>query len=144
MMQQHQITNLIDDLKKIRSLLPTSGSMYSEVPESPEIVVLYLNANFGLIEFCLEKVYKDMTQEQRIEMCKSHSDLHESVAPDESYEHASYALWSAKKSWEFLLEPRLEHEDISMLIRALEYAKYCVPSEHIRKLFMHPIDEHLS
>ncbi|HEX8073286.1 MAG TPA: hypothetical protein VF546_25300 [Pyrinomonadaceae bacterium] len=140
-MQQHQITSLIDDLKKIRDLLPTTD-LYSEVPESPEIVVLYLNANRGLIEFCLEKVYKDRTREQRMEMCKSHPGLDESVADDESYDMASHPLWCAENS--FMLEPRVERQHITMLINALEYAKYCVVSEGIRKLFMHPLEEYLS
>jgi hypothetical protein len=140
MTQHYQLTSLIDDLKKIRKLLPLTD-LYAESPEAPEIAVLYLNANCGLIEFCLEKVYKDRTREQRLEMCKNHPGLHESVASDKSYEMALYPLACAKDSW--MQEPRIEQTDITMLIRALEYAKYCIVSEGIRKLFVHPLDEHL-
>jgi hypothetical protein len=142
-MDQHPIVSLIEDLKKIASLLPISGYMHPRSEEAPDFVILYLTANSGLIELCLDKVYKDRTQEQRLEMCKSHPELHESVVHNDFYKLASTALWSAKNCWKIMLEPYIDRDDIRALVRALEYAKYCVAPDIIRKIFMHPIDEYL-
>ncbi|HEV7797671.1 MAG TPA: hypothetical protein VGO73_05930 [Pyrinomonadaceae bacterium] len=144
MIEQHPIENLIEDLKKIEALLPISGYMHPVQKEAPDFAILYLTANSGLIEYCLDAVYKHRTKVQRLEMSKSHPELHESVVHNDSYKLASHALSSARSCWNALQDPGVYQDDIHMLVRALRYAKYCVDLDLIRRVFMHPVDRYLS
>ncbi|HET9533305.1 MAG TPA: hypothetical protein VFQ92_23325 [Blastocatellia bacterium] len=86
-----------------------------------------------------------MGEDERAALCTQHSELDHSVVSDTFYEIAANPIIDAKKYWPDPstrdLIGQLDEEDIHMVLRVLQYAKYCSLGEHPDTLAMSPIHQ---
>ncbi|MBI1923660.1 hypothetical protein HYR99_05365 [Candidatus Poribacteria bacterium] len=136
---------LIKDLIKIKAVC-----RHEHLEKVPDIAMDYLAANHDLIRFYLKQVYTKIDDAQRGKLSSEHSNLHYSVVGNFFYEIAELAIKVAEcwanptiqavplaRSLTFVTE-----DDFDMLVRALEYAKYCPLDAHNYTLKMSPIEKY--
>ena len=115
------ITDLISGLRDFRGLV---GKMTED--EICELAMDYLLANNSLIEKCLTHVYTQLSEEERRKLSEEHLELHSSAIGGKFYDVASLRqlteMWADPRK-KFMVSLTDDHLDV--LIRALEYAKYC-------------------
>lgn len=131
--------NVISDIDTLREVLKLDGSEET----IPEILVVYLLANQGLINLWLEQTYKPEKEAQRFELCKIYNELHETAAHNSFKEIAEWSLDIAKNYWNWLEMDTIEDDNLNMLRRGLCFAKYMALSGKNHRLFMHPINDYL-
>jgi hypothetical protein len=138
-MEDEVLSRLLSDLQKVRHVC-----LEENLEEVPEICVDYLNANRDALEFFVEQVFSKMDRDQRSDLQRQHSELDVSVVTDEFLPIASNALHSAverKKSAIGKTIFQVDEDDLHMLLRALEYARYCPLDSHHFELRLSPIEE---
>lgn len=136
---QQVLESLIADLKKIRAIC-----IHKNLDTVPYPAPIYLVANCDLINYYLRQVYSKMRSDQRNQLLSAHSELHYIAVNDSFYKIAKSTIEKIKKVKKNSPAIKLglisvTEDDISMLLRALEYAKYCDLDPHDYQLSMSPI-----
>jgi hypothetical protein len=135
---------VIDDLQTVRTRYPV------ELPiEATDVVATYLLANRGFIENRLESAYSvlneetwGLTEEERGVLRENHDELFDQGVDDSWGELAVHVI-THHATWHWAQQIPMKEDNISVLVKGLDYAKYCT-FENIRvRLFLHPIDQYL-
>jgi hypothetical protein len=128
------VENLIGDLSTLRRYLLRNPRV--DAATSQKVAVQYLLENEALILAGVE-AWRSLGEEKRKTMGAQYTELHYSAIGNGFYGIATGALNSAR-SWPGLLND----DELHMLQRVLEYAKYSVDSSGFQ-LKMHPIIKYL-
>jgi hypothetical protein len=129
---------LIEDLRKVRSVCLSENR-----DEAPNAAVLYLAANHDLIDFYLKQVYTKLDMNQRGELARQHQGLDYSVVSDTFYKIPASVISLVKHPTPRpILPPVITDDDVNMILRVLQYARYCPLDAHSFMLRMSPIENH--
>lgn len=136
---QRVLESIIADLKKIRKVCA-----HRKLEYIPEIAAEYLEVNCDLIEFYLKHVYLKMNSSQRVKLCHDHKELDSSAIDDGFFEIAKCPIDKIKESLDGYKKGMMlpTEDNIHMLLRSLQYAKYCDLDTHDQRLKMSPIDKY--
>jgi hypothetical protein len=135
---------VIDDLQTVRTRYTV------ELPiEATDVVSTYLLANQGFIENRLESAYSilneeawGMTEEERRVLRDNYDELFDQGVDDSWGELALHVITHHAK-WHWAQQIPMKEEHISVLVKGLDYAKYCTFEDIRVRLFLHPIDQYL-
>jgi hypothetical protein len=112
---ESSVSDVINDLREF-------GRGSWEPDDIPDEVVRYLLLNYFAIEQLVHIVFKTFSAEQRKALATEHRELDQSVIGDNFQPIALSAL--EKLTSHFMMKAEITQDDMNMLIRALEYAKY--------------------
>ncbi len=115
MANEFSAMDIIDDLRKF-------GRGEWDPEDIPIEVVRYLLLNYFPIEMYLSMVFTHFSAPKRKELALEHRELDDSVVYD-NFQPIAFSALHKLKSY-YLLKSRITKDDLNMLIRALEYAKY--------------------
>src|ERR1700735_2327983 len=142
MAQMSTLERAISDLRKIPAFCNREN-----LDDVPDLGLRYLKANISSLEFYLTQVYRKTTEEERRALCEAHRELDYSVISEEFQEIASSPIRQAKEqsisgipTGELL--DSVSYDDLKMLIRVLEYARYCPLDPDTYHLDLSPIDQY--
>ena len=135
---------VIDDLQTVRTRYPV------ELPiEATDVVATYLLANRGFIQNRLESAYSvlneepwGLTEEERRVLRDNHDELFDHGVDDSLGELALHVI-THHATWHWAQQIPMKEDNISVLVKGLEYAKYCTFEDIRVRLFLHPIDQYL-
>ena len=117
MEEQYTVQHIIDDLKRFGD--------FPNAAEVPEQCIRYILLNHYIIELCVDAVYTEMSKAQREELRKSHEELSLSIVSDTSFKIVKSNLDRVRsESAGSIFGSVLSEDDLRVIIRALEYAKY--------------------
>ena len=131
---------ILEDLRKIRLVIREE-----DVEVVPDTVVNYLFLNRNTIRKLVSAVYERLDYEQRKALLSDHCELDSSVLNDDDTirKLVLSAVWTAermKRGGSGYFE--IDDDDVHMLMRSLEYAKY-VPTDDLQlELKMSPIERY--
>jgi hypothetical protein len=118
------LDRLLDDLKKVRLVCRESG-----LEHLPDVAVRYLAVNHDAIFFFVDHVYSAMGSGGRLVLMQQHADLDYSVVSNSFRPLALSAIetaveWIRAARDDIRALFRVSEDDLQMLLRALEYARY--------------------
>jgi len=95
-----------------------------EVDKVPDVAIDYLIVNYDLIQKIFTSVTSNTTDLEREKLYKNHRELDSSVIRDGFCRMVSKIVNRPKKYGRSIV---LLEDDIHMILRVLDYAKYCLP-----------------
>jgi len=140
MISSDPLKQIIDDILEFRKYL--SERDYDEA--TFEFVCVYLLANQHLIKLMLDHVYKKMTEDQRLDLCKTDNSLFKPAAEDKFRTLAEYALGTANNFWKIQRVPNNRiNDDLRDLVESLKFAEYSDKNYSGFWLFLQPITKYM-
>jgi hypothetical protein len=135
---------VIEDLQTVRTRYTV------ELPiEATDVVATYLLANRGFIENRLESAYSvlneepwGLTEEERRVLRDNHDELFDHGVDDSWGELALHVI-RHHATWYWAQQIPMKEDNISVLVKGLDYAKYCTFEDIRVRLFLHPIGQYL-
>jgi hypothetical protein len=133
------LNQLLDDIGKLRECLDQTQNSEDAV----DATIAYLLANQGPIEFFLKVAYENMTDDQRLELCKVHRELNEMSAFGHHHSTSRSALERAHTYWSGYVTDENLDDDLNLLWRGLAFAKYSGITAPQWQLVMQPLSKYL-
>ena len=134
------LSHLLSDLAKVQHVCNEE-----HLEEVPEVCIDYLEANKDALQFFVQQVFSKTDATQRRALLSQHSELDGSVVSDGFQSIASDALFNAEKQKRSEVHRHffsVKEDNLHMLLRALEFAKYCPLEPRHFDLRLSPIEEH--
>jgi hypothetical protein len=133
------IRQLVADLRRIRAVCDQES-----LSTPPAIGVRYLAENSTLIERLLDETYTNTSEDERVALCREHNDLYISAVSDGFRESGKLATSDARRYQsaqraDIKELSEVSYDDLDVLIRSLEFAKYSPLSDSTLNLKLTPI-----
>ncbi len=117
MSNQFAAITLISDLTTVRHYCHRTG-----IDKIPDVAKDYLVVNYNLIQSFFASVTSNTTDIEREELYENHRELDSSAISSSFYQMVGRMVDQAKRHGRRIV---ILEDDVHMILRALEYAKYC-------------------
>jgi hypothetical protein len=134
------LSSLLSDLSKVRKVC-----IEENLQEIPDICYTYLSANKEALQFFVQQVYSKTDVTQRRNLADQHQELDGSAIHDDFQPIAMAAFVQATHRQESSFARSfisVREDSLHMLLRALQFAKYCPLDPYHFDLWLSPIKKH--